>query len=236
VAATGRGCTHAAEPRHRAVGRVVTRSGPTRDRRVTRAGHAGTVRRTAALLALGLLTALLVVWGPARPAYACSCAQASPAQHFSGADAVFTGRLVQRSVEHPGWPVISSGDPARHVFEVEVVLKGTAHHRQAVFSSADGAGCGLELDGEGPFAVFARQDDGRLRADLCGGTTALTPQLHSELAALSGAGSGRLLPGASPDSSWWTPPRLIGAGATGLVGAGGLVLLYRRGRRRTADA
>jgi hypothetical protein len=191
------------------------------------------VRRTAALLVLGLLTALFVVGGPAGRAYACSCAESSPADAYADADAVFTGRLVQRSVDHPDWPTVSSADPARHVFDVEVVLKGTAHHRQAVFSSADGASCGLELDGEGPFVVFAQQVEDRYRADLCGGTTALTPQLHSELAALS-TSSARLLPGSSPDTSWWTAPRIIGGGTLGLAGAIGLVLVVRRHSRTTS--
>lgn len=188
------------------------------------------MRRTAALLALGLLAALFVVWGPAGPAQACSCAEASTAVHFGGADAVFTGRLVDRSVDS-GWPTSSSADRARHVFDVEVVLKGGAHRRQAVFSAADGAGCGLELDGTGPFVVFASHSDDRLRADLCGGTTALTPELHAELAALSADGSGRLLPGSSPDTSWWTAPRLVGGGLLGLLGAAGLLFLRRRHRR-----
>lgn len=192
------------------------------------------MRRTTALLLLGLLTALLVVWGPAAPAQACSCADASPAEHFANADAVFTGRLVERSVDHPDRPSISSADPARHVFEVEVVLKGTAHHRQAVFSAADGASCGLELTGEGPFVVFAREHDDRYRADLCGGTAALTPHLHSELAELNAGDPGRLLPGASPDTSWWTAPRLVGGGVLGLVGAAGALLLLRRRHRRRA--
>lgn len=194
------------------------------------------MRRTTALLVLGLLTALLVAWGPAAPAQACSCAEASPGHHFADADAVFTGRLVQRSVDHPDRPTASSADPARHVFAVEVVLKGAAHRRQAVFSSADGASCGLELDGDGPFVVFARQHDGRLRADLCGGTTPLTSHLHSELVSLADDDAGRLLPGSSPDTSWWTTPRLVGGGVAGLAAGAGLLVFLRRRQRQRATS
>ena len=193
------------------------------------------MRRTTALLALGLLAALFVVWGPASPAQACSCAGAATAEQFNGADAVFTGRLVDRSVDS-GWPTSSSADPARHVFDVEVVLKGRVHQHQAVFSAADGASCGLELDGTGPFVVFAWHHDERLRADLCGGTAELTPELHAELAALSADGSGRLLPGSSPGTSWWTPPRVAVGGLAGLFGAAGLLFLRRHRRRRLQNA
>ena len=183
----------------------------------------------------GLLTA--------SPAAACSCAEASTAQHFAYADAVFTGSLVSRDVDHPDWPVMSSGDPALHVFAVDEVFKGEAHEMQGVVSAADSATCGLSLTGEGPFAVFASRDpelpDGQYRAGLCNGTTTLDPAIAAELDELAGA--------TSPTGDSGSPPTrgtggLQGAGfspvATGLIGAGALAVVtvfwFVVHRRRTS--
>src|SRR3954467_2211060 len=89
----------------------------------------------------------------ASPAQACSCAEATTAQHVADADVVFTGTLLSRTVDHPDWPVMSRGAPALHVFAVDAVYKGDVHAEQGVVSAADGASCGLELAGDGPFVV-----------------------------------------------------------------------------------
>ena len=198
----------------------------------------------------GLLTVLLAALFSAAgllvasPAAACSCAAADTATYFADADAVFTGSLVSRDVDHPEWPVISSTDPALHVFAVDGVFKGEVHELQGVVSAADGASCGLELSGDGPFVVFASRDadlpEDQYRAGLCNGTTTLDPAIADELADLAG--------GPTPAASSGSPPArgtagLQGAGfspvATALIGAGALVVvaigglvLRRRLRRR----
>jgi hypothetical protein len=201
------------------------------------------VRRIAVSL---LLSALLMTFGLAlaAPAAACSCAMApSVTATFASADAVFTGRLVSREVEHPEWPMISSSDPALHVFAVERVFKGTAYEEQGVVSADSGASCGLELSGEGPFLVFATRSadtgEDRYAADLCGGTTTATPELEAALTALAGP---EMPEGAGP---------LPGEGGTDAAGpagtvltvvaAGALVLLLvavgrRRARRRAPSS
>jgi hypothetical protein len=52
--------------------------------------------------------------------------------------------------------------PALHVFAVDTVFKGTAHEQQGVVSPMSGATCGLELAGEGPFALGLILGTGRL--------------------------------------------------------------------------
>jgi hypothetical protein len=138
------------------------------------------VRRTAAVL---LLAALLSAAGAALagPAMACSCTTAETAAHVARADAIFTGRLVSREVSGGS----SSADPALHVFAVAAVWKGEAAAQQGVVSAASGASCGLELQGEGPFVVFATRSGDGLAADLCGGTAAWSAAIEGELSALT---------------------------------------------------
>jgi hypothetical protein len=92
---------------------------------------------------------------------------------------VFTGELVE-VWRRPLGP-FSSSDPARFVFEVEAVYKGQARARQSVVTPAGGAGCGLDLNGRGPFLVFAgsepvldlEAEDGELYSTSCSGTRGL---------------------------------------------------------------
>ncbi|CCG05515.1 hypothetical protein [Blastococcus saxobsidens] len=155
--------------------------------------------RTAATLLTGLVF-VLAGWVLAAPASACSCTGGTTAEFFARADAVFTGSLGSRSVDRPPGPIGSSTDPALHVFAVDTVFKGTASERQGVVSPESGASCGLELTGDGQFAVFATRDatlgetpftplaEGQYAAFLCGGTTELTPALEAELRALAAPG------------------------------------------------
>ncbi len=130
---------------------------------------AAPVRR--GLLAL-LLAALFSAAGVllASPASACSCAgDADTAQYFADADAVFTGTLLSRTVSHPDWPTMSSADPALDVFATDTVFKGEVHEQQGVVSAAEGASCGLELSGDGPFVVFADPRPGAAAGPVPGG-------------------------------------------------------------------
>ncbi|WP_324278618.1 hypothetical protein [Blastococcus brunescens] len=93
------------------------------------------MRRTAATL---LLSCLFVALGSvvAAPASACSCVPQTTQQYFERADAVFTAHLVSR--EEPVGTVVSSADPALHVFAVDTVFKGTAQTSQEVLSLRPG--------------------------------------------------------------------------------------------------
>jgi MYXO-CTERM domain-containing protein len=174
---------------------------------------------------LALLLALLgVVWGPAGPASACSCVGGTTAEHVAGADVVFTGTLLSREVSHPSAPIFSSDDPALHVFAVDTVFKGAAAQRQGVVSAADGASCGLELSGEGPFVVFATRDAalpaGQYAANLCGGSGPLTAALAADLREFGGTAGPSTRP--APGSAGITGS---GAGPWPWIAGGGVVLV-----------
>ncbi len=185
------------------------------------------MRRTGVSLLLG---ALLVVAGlvVAAPAAACSCAGTpSSAEAFAAADAVFTGRLLSRELQHPDWPIVSSGDPALHVFAVDEVFKGVVHQEQGVVSADSGASCGLELAGGGPFVVFATGSEREYTAGLCSGTGTVTAEIQTELRSLAGTPP-RPLPGAAGTAAFGLPRPVIAAAGALVLALAGWVLLRRR--------
>ena len=188
--------------------------------------------RRATILLLGVLLAAAGLLVGARPAAACSCAGVpSAVQAFASADAVFSGRLVSREVHHPDWPLISSSDPAVHVFAVDEVFKGVVHEEQGVVSPDSGASCGLELSGQGPFVVYATGSDGSYRAGLCDGVTTVTPEVRSELRRLAGAtGAGAPLDGAAGTDAPGPPTYALASGGALVLVLGGVMLLRRRRR------
>ena len=208
------------------------------------------MRRTAVTL---LLTGLVVTAGlfVASPAAACSCVGGTTQHFLDRADAVFTGRLVSR--EEPSGPIVSSADPAVHLFAVESVFKGSVQDRQVVVSPMSGATCGLELAGAGPFVVFATRStdlggesfttltEDQYAAFLCDGTASWTPALDAELVALAGPPPGPAsaapaapLPGAAATGRQCPDLLVPLAGAGAVVLALGAVLLLRR-RTSAAD-
>ncbi|TQN41008.1 hypothetical protein FHU33_0360 [Blastococcus colisei] len=202
-------------------------------------------RPVAILLLSCLFTALGLV--AAAPASACSCVPQTTQQYVERADAVFTARLVSR--EEPRGTVVSSADPALHVFAVDTVFKGTVAAEQEVVSPVSGATCGLELSGEGPFVVFATRSadlggtafatlaDDQYASLLCDGSRPATPALEAELAALAGppeAPAASPRPGAAgtvtADSGPAVSPVTAGALAAllAVLSAGALLLQRRR--------
>lgn len=190
-----------------------------------------------------LLAALLTAAGllVASPAAACSCAEADTAAYFADADAVFAGSLVSREVRRLDSWTQSSGDPALHVFEVETVYKGEVHEQQGVISAADGASCGLEPSGDGPYVVFATRDagpaEGQYRAGLCGGTAPVDPALVAEVEEVAGWAASE--PGGDPPRSGSAGIEALGVRPIGdylWLGAGVLVLVGAGWRLRREGA
>lgn len=120
------------------------------------------------------------VLGTSERVGACSCAAFTDEEALENADAAFTGTLVE--IITPKADTYSSTDPERFVFAVDEVFKGEVFARQSVLTARDGASCGLEIHGPGPFVVFADESDsitsgaadGELYSNLCSGTRVVT--------------------------------------------------------------
>jgi hypothetical protein len=137
-----------------------------------------------AAVTLGVFAAAVVVLvaGGGR-VLACSCFEFTDREAFESADTVFTGVLLGTELGSDTGPVYSTGDPERFFFDVDKVFKGDATGQQTIVTARDGASCGLEVAGRGPFVVFAylKGDgivggavDGELYSNLCSGTRALS--------------------------------------------------------------
>jgi len=199
------------------------------------------LRRSVAVVSfLAVLAALQV--GIAPPAAACSCVGFQDDEAaLEAADVVFTGELLEVRTPPTG-EVWSSADPERFVFAVDRVYKGEARARQSVVTAREGASCGLELSGVGPFLVFASTEsvlnlqgkDGELFSHLCTGSR----KLGSE-AVLSRLGEGRPPDaGASPigstEDDGTSRAAVVSAAVIAVVMAGALVCLRIRRSRTTA--
>ena len=111
-----------------------------------------------------LVLAGLVVRAPT--AWACSCvADTTPQKQFKAADVVFVGTVSTVSV-----PDSTMGSVSARM-TVTDVYKGDVPSDTAVETSADVAGCGVAFVPGSRYAVFATEDAGVFRANLCDGTT-----------------------------------------------------------------
>ncbi|MEU8800306.1 hypothetical protein [Spirillospora sp. NPDC048819] len=171
-------------------------------------------------------------------ACACSCAAMTDQEAYARADAVFTGRLVQRQVRSRGWgpwKTRDSGDPATLVFEVSAVNKGKVSRRQDLVTASEGASCGLEADEGREYLVFARWDGGVLRAGLCGGTRPAGEQLSVPSVSARPPMPGDATSGLAPSpraADDGLPVAARVAVAAGLIAPVIVVLLLVRRRRR----
>lgn len=168
-----------------------------------------TMTRGAKVFVRALLVVLVVALSfgaavrSARPAHACSCAAQTLDEAYARADAVFVGSLVETRVE--SGERFSSMDPEWFVFEVDAVYKGDVRARQAVVTARDGASCGLEIAGPGPFLVFA----------YAGGLGGAPPRAEGELSSSLCSGTGPLMSRTVPSSFGAAmPPREGTASAT----------------------
>ena len=119
------------------------------------------------------------------------------------------------------------------------VYKGAARARQSVVTPRDGATCGLELAGEGPFLVFAQRDPdglatgtakaGELHANLCGGSRTLTTGATELLGAGKPPSAGSSPIGSAGHTD--TPIGWYATGAIAVVTFGGVVWLVASRRR-----
>lgn len=137
----------------------------------------GRIRRASAMCMVVIGGSLAVTWAvvAAPVAGACTCVAFTDSQAFTEATAVFTGTVAE---EHRR----ESAGTVRLVFAVDRVFQGNVYEHQSVVTSAHGSSCGLELDGPGPFLVFAygaaglpqeEPVEGELTSGLCSGSRPL---------------------------------------------------------------
>jgi len=187
------------------------------------------------LLALGLFGVPGLVH-PA-PAYACSCKGVSTVDAFRNADAVFHGRLTEKSARSP-----SSAHRADLRFSVDAVFKGTVYGDQVVSSARNSGSCGLDPEIGTDWVIFAVESvEGtgndtvnRLVTSACSGNlpTANAPAvLGRPTAPLQGA-SDRAERSTQTDRLVSRGLLIAGLGLVGLVfvGGAGLGLMWKRRR------
>ncbi|MGQ0632010.1 MAG: hypothetical protein ACT4P1_13310 [Sporichthyaceae bacterium] len=125
-----------------------------------------------ALFVSALAITLTPVLG-ANPAYACSCIAQTDRQALKAADVVFKGKITKRIV-----PAAQENDPNAgpvvYVFDPIRVYKGVVKvENQRIKTGANSAMCGIDINGVGPYLVFAdKKKNGKLTFNLCGGTRA----------------------------------------------------------------
>jgi hypothetical protein len=178
-----------------------------------------------AAVATLLLGGGLVLFTPAGPAAACSCALVSLDERLRGPGLVFRGTVVDISGPEDG--------STTYTFAVEEVFKGRASATTEVRS---GTACGLERIGVGnDLVVFAYRDRNHpeeLFSGLCSGTARATYNLVRNVEALTGAGHAPEAAGqrtehdepADPFIPYWAMVAL----AVGAVGLLALALAWRR--------
>ncbi len=132
---------------------------------------AGSVGR--ALLTAGVAIGVLPVVS-AGAAYACSCVQTDERQQYEQATHVFKGTvLAAQGAAAPEGGVPEGGvseEPVLYTFDVISTYKGRVTDPQKVTTPGSSAACGVDLEDDGPYLVFASRRDGELTMNLCGGT------------------------------------------------------------------
>jgi hypothetical protein len=118
------------------------------------------------------------------PAFACSCAMQSVAEHADGADVVFAGTLTDADVAGS----LFNGEQTTYAFEADAVYAGDPAPVAHISTASSGAACGLEglVVGE-RYVVFAYDGGDGLSASLCGGTGPATSKLESAVENALGA-------------------------------------------------
>ena len=137
------------------------------------------VKRAIFLTVASSATTVVAAVAGGHPVWACSCATFTDEEALGDANVVFTGTLVE--IVTPPGDTWTSTDPERFIFDVDQVYKGEAVQTQTIVTARDGASCGLEIQGPGPFLVYATFTDsivtgavdGEFYSNLCSGTRAV---------------------------------------------------------------
>ena len=98
-------------------------------------------------------------------AHACSCLQQTYEQHYANADVVFDGIMQS---------FVGNEVQSQYEFKVMETFKGTTKDPQSVVTPFDSAACGEKFDKDVAYRVFAKNDGGTLKTNLCMGNIKTT--------------------------------------------------------------
>lgn len=155
-------------------------------------------------------------------ALACSCVQLTAEQHAKDADTVAIGTVQ--------W-VADNGIEKSYSVSFTEVYKGMAGLQEKIVTASDEASCGLaDLAVDKKYIFFLEgKHPGRMRANLCGGTTAYDVATLDAVESVAGPPKEPFPSFASgPEASGTDPVRVIGIGALVLAGVVAIVLVLRR--------
>lgn len=133
-----------------------------------------------AVIVSAMTVTLVPVLG-ASPAFACKCAVSSDKVQYDRADVVFKAKLRKATPPTSDSEAQYGNGTRVYEFTPTRVYKGKVASPQRVSTATSSATCGVYLDGQGPFLVYAykrdaadRKQDGRnapkLGISSCGGT------------------------------------------------------------------
>ncbi len=143
--------------------------------------------RRALLVVIVLLVGVVPALTVARPAWACSCAMATTAEHVERADVVVRGVVTGIDRSRVAG---SSTDPVFTTVRATHVWKGPQQPEFVVSSEASGASCGLELNTVGQEVIlFAQSEGSGWTANLCNGTAPAASELAGEVEEALGVGT-----------------------------------------------
>lgn len=114
-----------------------------------------------------ILVYILMIFGIASVAYACSCIPQSTQEHFNQNDVVFTGKVVNKDSK-------MLSDYYVVTFEVYKQYKGDVVSKNIeIVTHQSSATCGVNFEEGKEYVVFASDADGELMTGLCSGTSDL---------------------------------------------------------------
>ena len=172
-------------------------------------------------LAVLLVAGGMVLVSPS-VALACSCVELTAEQHAKDADTVAIGTVQ--------W-VADNGIEKSYSVSFTQVYKGMAGLQEKIVTASDEASCGLaDLAVDKKYIFFLEgKHPGRMRASLCGGTTAYDVATLDAVERVAGPPKEPFPSFASgPEASGTDPVRVIGIGAIVVAGVVAIVLVLRR--------
>lgn len=129
------------------------------------------LRLFAHVAAVGTAAAALLTVVSVTPASACSCFPEGEGAKYQRAQHVFTGTVVDLTVEQ-GDPSVPYDDMHRYTVQVHHEYKGDVPRKVHVVTHSQGATCGIRLNHGTQYLIFAFGDssDHRVETNLCSGT------------------------------------------------------------------